>query len=521
MQEKIAQLAKVLAESNLKNAFGVSGSGSSLRFITELEDRGARYFSASHEASAALMAGAAARASGQLSISISIKGPGLANMLPGIISNHYEGIPSLSISEAYGVEAPSYRMHKRLNHFSLLSSVVKAYSSLSDGTENWLKLLKRAQREVPGPVHMDLCQTKGEETFSEDENSHNPLDTEAAHQQFLSLLQKSKQPILIVGSLASRRKWGAKLSELNIPIFTTVSAKGVLDETLPHSAGVFTGAGRELALERQIFNKADLVVGLGLRNTEVLQPNSFNQPLVIYDEVDSGLTDGFLAEAKLIEASPDLLGSIFSELKRKSWGTDQLECLKSKLNANLLDVDWLPAICFDVLNHLEHEHALVLDTGSFCTIGEHVWMANPQRYFMGSSNGRYMGASIPSAIGLATSRPGLPVFCAVGDGGIRMYPAEIKMAVGEELPVCFILMTDGLYGSIACVSQAQPMSSRAVSLYQPTWFRAVEAMDCEAYQVNSADSFSKVIHSWERKKPLFIEAVFDPETYAQMTRRLR
>ena len=86
MIERIELLATLLVENGLRYVFGVTGSGSSLRLITELETRGVPYYPAAHEASAALMAGAVTRASGQLSASVSIKGPGLANMVPGIVS---------------------------------------------------------------------------------------------------------------------------------------------------------------------------------------------------------------------------------------------------------------------------------------------------------------------------------------------------------------------------------------------------------------------------------------------------
>lgn len=522
MYERIQLLANLLVKDGLKYAFGVSGSGPSLSLISELEERGVRYFPAAHEASAALMAGAVTGASGQLSASISIKGPGLANMLPGIVSNHLEGAAALSIAEAYGSDVPYYRRHKRLDHGALLSSVVKGIVSLDNLEHGLTELLQIARREAPGPVHLDLC---GRGHSTEPNAGGASWDAarlhEGARREFLRCLENSERPILIVGALAARRGWRRRLETLRIPVFTTVSAKGILDESLAHSAGVFTGAGRELAPESHLFAEADLIVGVGLRNTEVLQPVPFNKPLIILDEVGHGLAEGFEADVLLIQDDADLSLNVFNELQNRSWDAAKIQDLLGRMQRDLLAVDWLPALCFDVLNQLEFAYALVLDTGSFCTIGEHLWLAGPDRYFMGSSNGRYMGTSIPSAIGLAVCRPGLPVFCAVGDGGMRMYPAEIKLAVQEELPICFILMADGLYGSVACVPQPKPMSSRAVTVFQPSWSKSVEGMGCEAYSAESRDSFAAIIQAWDRSQPLFVEATFSPEAYAAMTSRLR
>lgn len=521
MDERIERLAQLLVENGLKSAFGVTGSGLSLDLITALEGRGVRYYPASHEAAAALMAGVVSRVSGEVSVSISIKGPGLANMLPGIVFNHFEGNPALSISEAYGAEVPAYCKHKRLDHEALLSSVVKGIISLSDVEHALGNLLQVARQEVPGPVHLDLCLRDRLTTSSGTVNEKPLHHEEKAYRELFKYFKMSQRPILIVGSLASRRSWAQWLEKLHIPVLTTVAAKGVLDERLDYSAGVFTGAGKELAPESQLLVQADLVVGLGLRNTEVLQPKPFGRPLIIVDEVDGGLAEGFGADVAVVTADTKLVFDILAELEAKSWGAESIQVLRDRLRSHLLTGDWLPAACFEVLNQLDFLHALVLDTGSFCTVGEHLWRAGPERYFVGSSNGRYMGTAIPLAIGLAICRPDLPVFCVVGDGGMRTYPAEIKLTVEEKLPVCFILMTDGHYGSVACASRSGSMSSRAVTVFGPSWWKSVEAMGCEAYPAEDRESFATIVQAWNRKGPLFIETTFDPKLYARMTERLR
>ena len=102
---------------------------------------------------------------------------------------------------------------------------------------------------------------------------------------------------------------------------------------------------------------------------------------------------------------------------------------------------------------------------------------------------------------------------------MRDYPSEIRLAVQERLPVCFILMTDGLFGSIACTSET--LSRRAVTIFGSSWLKTVEGMGCLAVAANSIEAFAQIIQSWNRQEPLYIEASFDPQSYALMTRRLR
>jgi thiamine pyrophosphate-dependent acetolactate synthase large subunit-like protein len=132
-----------------------------------------------------------------------------------------------------------------------------------------------------------------------------------------------------------------------------------------------------------------------------------------------------------------------------------------------------------------------------------------------------MGVALPAAIGAAIPRPGTPVFCVVGDGGMRAYPAEIKLAIQEKLPVCFIFITDGRYGSVACALKSGKVSQRAVTVFQPSWLKPMEAMGCEAWAANSMESFAAAVQDWDQRNPLFIEAVFDPNAYVGMTQYLR
>jgi acetolactate synthase-1/2/3 large subunit len=521
VEERLQLLAELLVKNGLKYAFGITGSGYSITLITELENHGVLYFPASHEASAALMAGAVTKASETFSLSIGIKGPGLANMFPGIVSNYFENIPALSASEAFGIETPSYRKHKRLDHYAFLSSIAKGFISLSELEDGLTDLLQIAKREVPGPVHLDLC-------LSDRLNNQmtNRIAKSASRQndhakgEFFRNLAKSEKPVLIVGSLVSRRSYGKYLQNLRIPVFTTASAKGVLDERHAHCAGVYTGVGRELAPESKLFGRADLIIAMGLRNTEVIQPRSLGKPLIMFDEVDHGLSEGFNPDVLLI-GSKNIATDIFIEIQDKSWGMDIIQNLLTRLKNHLLSDAWLPATCFDILNRLNFPHGLVLDTGSFCAVGEHLWQAGADRYFMGSSNGRYMGASIPSAVGVAICRPGLPVFCAMGDGGMHMYPAEIKLAVQERLPICFLFMTDGRYGSILSQLQSKTITRRAIDILQPSWFRSIEAMGCEVRRVRSENTFERTLATWDREGPLFIENPFNPEVYANMVSKVR
>jgi acetolactate synthase-1/2/3 large subunit len=133
-----------------------------------------------------------------------------------------------------------------------------------------------------------------------------------------------------------------------------------------------------------------------------------------------------------------------------------------------------------------------------------------------------MGTGLPMAIGAALANPDQPTICATGDGGVRMYVAELKLAIEHRLPMLVVLMTDGRYGSIACAPAARDLSKGATTISQPSWYRAVEALGCASVQVADSDALASVVTRWQAGDgPLFVEAVFDPERYGIMVEGVR
>ncbi len=314
--------------------------------------------------------------------------------------------------------------------------------------------------------------------------------------------------------------------DIGVPVMTTAAAKGCIDETCVHSGGVFTGEIKELSPERNILSKADLIVAFGLRNTEVVLPRRTDAPLVIVDAMEAGgeLHDGFDPAGVYRVCDPgEAAEAINAELSGRQWGEDLLREWRSRVDAELLGEAFLPAPVFRCLEEaLGTGSTLVLDTGLFCTIGETVWRARTPANFCGSSNGRFMGTSIPTAIGVASAGGGAPVICAAGDGGIRPYLPEIRLAVEESLPVLFVLMSDGAYGTVAQSAQGRDIDRRPFTIGMPSWRSAVEGMGCPSIEISNLRELGEAIRGWDCSSgPLFMEMFFDPEAYMQSTIKIR
>ena len=520
MSGRISELAAALVDSGVARAFGVPGSGLSWQLITSLSDRNVPFIGTRHEGAAAIMAGASARQAGSLGCVITIKGPGLANALPGMASNRFEQCPVLSISEAFGPSTPRFRMHKRLDQFALMSPIAKACATLGEPQDSVRVLASIARAEVPGPVHLDLfAETDARIEHFAPAGGPETARLDAPH---VAMLRAARRPVIIAGSLASRREWGARLASLRIPVFTTAAAKGVVDEHLPHAAGVYTGDGKALAPETIVLPEADLVIGLGLRNVEVLVPKKLTAPLLLIDAADGSTADGFGPAMTLASASDQAFETVLDELAATEWGMDLVANSVNSLRTHLLQARWLPARALAALERaVPTRTRLVTDTGSFCTVIEHLWRARSSAAFLASANGRYMGTGIPMALGVSLAEPGVPVVCVIGDGGM-MYAAELKLAVERQLPIVFILMSDGRYGSIVAGASTPDLDLRAVTMARPSWLRTADGLGLQSFAARSEDEFERALASWSPSDgPMFIEATFEPESYAAMTAGIR
>ena len=511
MSERATQTAAALRATGVEHLFGVTGSGFSLTLIEAFEAAGGTYFAASHEAAAAMMAGASARVRRSIGAALTIKGPGFANAMPGQLSNLYEGWPVISISEAYAAERAG-RAHKLLDQRRASAQFVKAYGSLGDPAGTISDLTAIALEETPGPVHLDVP-ARDEPHLDRLVAASAPAHVDTP---FGGVLTAARRPVVIAGSLAVRRGWASRLAALELPVFTTVAAKGLIDETLPQAAGIYTGDGQEQSVERQMLPSADLVIGIGLRSAEVLTPCPFGVPLLLIDEID-GAAGGFDAPVR----SADAIDEIWAALANRRWGLDEVAVAHGALKAHLMRDRWLPAGVFMQLQEALPAARLVSDTGLFCTAAEHIWRSRTPLDMLASANGRFMGTGIPMAIGAAVADRSHPVICAVGDGGLPVGASELRLVIDERLPLLIVFMTDGGYGSVAGPAGFAARSARATAMRSPSWWRLIEAAGIPSCRATDLASFDRALAAWDQSSPRLIEAAFDAPAYARSTAGVR
>lgn len=509
----IKALATAAAEIGPGHAFGVPGSGQSLELIDALEGNGVLFHSVHHESAAAVMAGTVGRLAGRAAMAIAIKGPGLANMVGGMAACAYENLPMLAVTEAYGPGLPLAKAHKRLDQGALAAAVSKGRRYLAADGPGYDALAHWAEAEAPGPVFVELAgQIDQAEAIREPEALTDAGDV-------LDRIERAGRPLVIAGTLALRLGLSAALNRLQIPVFSTAAAEGAVHEGLPHAAGVYTGVGQDLTPEAELLPRADLIVGIGLRPGEVLACAPFPAGAVNLDPIDAPGGDGFAFAGVARDPGPAL-----ALLAQKAWGVEEAARAVARLRQHLLRPGaFLPAHAFAAIaDAFPNGVRVVIDTGYFCTIGEHIWQAPKGEWCLSSGSGRYMGMGLPQAVAAAAYDPSVPTILAVGDGGIAPFFAEGRLARRLNLPLAVLQMSDGGYGSVRTRAIADGLTQAPMLAPGASWQAAFGGIGFATAEAADAGTLGKILADWQPASgPLFALLPMDAGAYQEMVRGVR
>jgi acetolactate synthase-1/2/3 large subunit len=188
-----------------------------------------------------------------------------------------------------------------------------------------------------------------------------------------------------------------------------------------------------------------------------------------------------------------------------------------------MEEGFLPGAVFaEIDRQFQRRVRMVMDTGYFCTIGEHAWRAASADLCLLSGQGRYMGTSLPMAIGGALHDQSVPTVMVAGDGGIGMYLAEAKLAVQQKLPLLIVLMTDNAFGSVRTRAIKDGLTQKPLTMDGKSWVPVFDALGIPGTRADSLSKVSDALSDWMPSSgPAFLEVPFEPNAYEAMVAGIR
>jgi acetolactate synthase I/II/III large subunit len=447
-------------------------------------DGGPRPIGVRFETSGAFMAMAYARVTNQIAACFGCPGPGIANLVPGILEAYSGCTPMLVL----GVRSPRQTYGKgsfqETDHIALLSSITK-WATTVELPENIPWVMRRAVQIAtsgqPGPVYVELPGDIGLgvweiPAYTRAVPAPRPAADPAVLAAAVDLIAGAKRPLLITGGGTILSGAGSAVSDLcgrfGIPIETTPAGRGSVAETHPLFCGL-TGLYRT-TFPRDVYESADLLITVGSRMEEFQGgflpfPNDARLIQVDIDPFELGRNwEPDVAIQADARQAIDALAEALQEggvTPNKAYVAEITSGRQAAIAAATADAEAALAesdmplkgksIVHEINRVFGDNTILVKENG-----GQDLW-AYYWPYYQVLDPGccvppaeqTAMGYGIVGAMAAKLARPDRWVVCTTGDGAFQMQLHELGTAVQEGLAVTWVVLDDSAFGWVQWIQK--------------------------------------------------------------------
>jgi acetolactate synthase I/II/III large subunit len=547
--------SRYLAES--LHAYGVSHvffvPAVVLQAMAEMEDFGIRRVMTHGEKAAAYMADGFARASRRPGICLA-QNIGASNLAAGLRDAYMARSPVIALTGGPTPRSHYRNFYQEVEDFTQFDSVTKFNARVED-PERLQDLLRQAFRTAtsgsPGPTHLQLrgalgdsLEAEGDYTLVVEETysrvpAHRPAPDGGDVRRALDMIAKATRPIIVAGGgvtiSAAEAELRALAERLNIPVATSLNAKGSFADNHPLSVGVCGTYSRACA--NRAVAEADLVFFVGSRTGSQVTTNwTIPAPgtAVIQLDIDgeelgrnypnsvSLLGDAKVGLRMLLEAAAsNSAGERSAWLRRIGILVEEWRALETPLLTSSAEPMRPERLCQAISDALPENGTVVVDTG-------HSGIWSGTMIDLNRSNQRFLrcagslGWSFPAAIGAKCALPDTPVVCFCGDGAFYYHIAELETAARFGLNLVVVVNNN------AALNQEIPLFDKAYGgtqrgragemwRFRPLDFAKIaESFDCVGIRVDRPQDLDGALrHALTLNRPVVIDATTDVNALAR------
>lgn len=513
-----AALVAELSRAGVDTLFGLPGGGPNLDKVGAAHDAEIRFVLMHGETAACIAAGTYGLLTGTVGVAIGTRGPGVSSAVNGVAQATLDRHPLLYVADTVPAAIRGRVPHQRLDQPAVMRPVAKWAGTLGSERpgEVAAAALALAATRPPGAVHLDFDPTApGDPPPPVPPPAGPPPDDDVA--AAVALLAGAERPVVVAGGEAI--PWTRELrtfaAAAGCPVLATYHAKGIVADGGPHAAGLFTNG----ALERPLLEAADLVVTAGLDPVEPIpQAWEYVQPVLAIHP--------WRPADRYLEPAVELIGPVGPILDRlaphatSTWppaaGAAARERARAALAADAAGLS--PHDVVAATQEWASSGATVtVDAGAHFLVVMPMWEAAEPRRVLISNGLATMGFAVPAAIGAALARPGAPVICFVGDGGLGMALAELETIARLGLPITIVVLNDAALSLIA-VKQRPDQGGTAATRYAATDFAAVaRGFGIPAAVASTAEELRAALGPG----PRLVDCRVDPAPYRHVIRATR
>ena len=518
-----ARLARILVEGGVGAVFGVPG-GQTLPFYAAVEEAGLQHVLMRDERSAACAADAHARLSGGVGFCDATVGPGATNLVSGLAEAYGSSIPVVAIVADIRRDRAHLRRRavtsQALDQAALFAPVTKWVGRVetADSLEPVLdQALRVATSGRPGPVVLEIPEDVfaaeavqdamrsdwSPEAFAYPRGRSAPPPD--ALERAAGLLASAERPLILAGggvTFSDASEAVRALSEAQqIPVTTSISGKGTIDETSPLAAGVAGSFGTVRG--NAALRAADVVLVLGCKLGS-LTTHGWQLPTpeqtVIHVDVDGEelgrtgpLALGIVADAR---ETADALASALAARGRS--GANWLESIAGEGGAPQPDAAGAVAphlLARSLGEALREDDVLVCDASLASGWGAAFVPVRRPRSFIAPRGLAGIGWGGGAAVGARLAvGPERRMVLLTGDGAWGYCLSEFETAARLGLDLTYIVLNNAALGWITHIEQRREQPLR--SLFSDVDFSGIaRAMGGEGSRVSNLEDFEEALQT--------------------------
>ncbi len=522
-----------MAEWGVKYIFGIPGT-SSLGVIDAIrKNEKITYIQVRHEQTAAFMASAYGKLTGNVAVCLTVAGPGATNLSTGLYDAKLDHSPVLALTgqvERHNIGTDFTQEIDQHSFFEPICVFNKTVMSKEQSTVLVTQAIKHALLEK-GVSHIGIPNDVQKLPYDADIK---PFEGNLANRAIsqakthiinaIRLINDSKRPVIIAGFGSMEQGDNLiKLAEkITAPIVTTFRGKGVIDEDNSMYMGSHGGIGSTAASE--MVQKSDLLIVIGSSFSDLTQIPE--KPTVQIDIDPMMIARKYPVEVGLLGNTSEIIPELLSLVKEREDNDYQEEMRRLKQDwMNLLDEEIQmdktpirPQYIIKTLNQkLDDDAIIALDVGENAWwFGRNFWMTSKQKMLLSGNLGS-MGFGLPASLAAKITYPNRQVVCITGDGGFSMVMADFMTAVKYELPIKVFLFNNKQLGMIMLEQKIEKYTNWQTELQNCDF--ASFARDCGGLgiKVNTPEELPDAVdQALNSKKPVIVDINTDPRRFIEM-----
>ncbi len=507
-----------------------------------------------YEGSAPFMAMAYSRLSGKPGVCNGSPGPGVANLVPGVLEAYSGCVPLVVVCPAASQKTAGMGEFQECDQLGMMTPITK-WSARVPHTERIPWFVNRAFSVAingqPGPVYLEIPYDVGGAFHHELVEVGQPKYVTAKRiriagdpeliNEATDLLLKAERAVAVAGNGAVYSRASAEFREfielLGIPFLTTPGGRGILSEDHPLALGL-TGLYRT-KVGKKVYSDATLIITVGTRN-ESFQTHKFKDfprgakfiqiDIAPFEIGRNWMPDvGIVGDARivlrqLIDAIRGKMGTgkDFEEMPRVKEVVTAKKEFETEVEAECMaEATPIPAkrIVYELSQVLGRDTILVNENGS-----QDCWSYCFPYYKLqdGSecvpvAEQTCMGMGVAGAIAAKLTKPEKKVVCVTGDGAFQMYMKELPTAAQYNVGCTWVVMNNSALGWAKAAQIKKAGWDTATFKVQPDFVKWAEACKCYGRRIETPAEIRPALEEALKVNRKGIPAVLDFVTGIDMS----